>query len=118
MHFQGWARGLKTGMYYLRTAPAILPTKLMVDDESTLTPRSSPDRFSSIDSTDETEIEERADPVFDPTNMMVDNQVATVFDSSLNDNTEDTRKGYEDASAKGNTHLDEQVNSVHRATSI
>lgn len=31
MHFYGWQRGLKTGMYYLRTAPATQPTPITVD---------------------------------------------------------------------------------------
>uniref|UniRef100_A0A0K0FWD8 Ribonucleoside-diphosphate reductase n=1 Tax=Strongyloides venezuelensis TaxID=75913 RepID=A0A0K0FWD8_STRVS len=35
MHFHGWKRGLKTGMYYLRTKPAVGAVKFTVD-KSTL----------------------------------------------------------------------------------
>merc|ERR1712086_45094 len=31
MHFHGWARGLKTGMYYLRTKAAVDAIKFTVD---------------------------------------------------------------------------------------
>lgn len=31
MHFRGWKLGLKTGMYYLRTKPAVNPVKFTVD---------------------------------------------------------------------------------------
>ncbi|KAK4887807.1 hypothetical protein RN001_004078 [Aquatica leii] len=31
MHFYGWHKGLKTGMYYLRTKPAIQPIQFTVD---------------------------------------------------------------------------------------
>lgn len=31
MHFYAWERGLKTGMYYLRTRPAADPIKFTVD---------------------------------------------------------------------------------------
>lgn len=34
MHFYGWRRGLKTGMYYLRTRPAAAPTQFTVDKVS------------------------------------------------------------------------------------
>lgn len=30
-HFHGWRRGLKTGMYYLRTKPALTPTQVTLD---------------------------------------------------------------------------------------
>eukprot|EP00834_Sanchytrium_tribonematis_P005638 NODE_354_length_8925_cov_1.106050.p7 type:complete len:115 gc:universal NODE_354_length_8925_cov_1.106050:7281-7625(+) len=33
MHFYGWKRGLKTGMYYLRTKPAADAIKFTVDNE-------------------------------------------------------------------------------------
>jgi ribonucleoside-diphosphate reductase subunit M1 len=33
MHFYGWKRGLKTGMYYLRTRPATDPIKFTVNQE-------------------------------------------------------------------------------------
>lgn len=32
LHYYGWKRGLKTGMYYLRTKPASEPTKFTVDE--------------------------------------------------------------------------------------
>lgn len=31
MHFYGWKKGLKTGMYYLRTRPAVDAIKFTVD---------------------------------------------------------------------------------------
>ena len=31
MHFYGWKRGLKTGMYYLRSRPAVDAIKFTVD---------------------------------------------------------------------------------------
>jgi hypothetical protein len=31
MHFYGWKAGLKTGMYYLRTRPAVDAIKFTVD---------------------------------------------------------------------------------------
>jgi ribonucleoside-diphosphate reductase alpha chain len=31
MHFYGWRKGLKTGMYYLRTRPAVDPIKFSID---------------------------------------------------------------------------------------
>ncbi|KAI5187525.1 ribonucleoside-diphosphate reductase subunit M1 [Nematocida homosporus] len=34
MHFYGWRRGLKTGVYYLRTNPAQAPIKFTVDKEA------------------------------------------------------------------------------------
>ena len=33
MHFYGWKKGLKTGMYYLRTNPIAKPIKFTVDKE-------------------------------------------------------------------------------------
>jgi ribonucleoside-diphosphate reductase alpha chain len=33
MHFHGWSRGLKTGMYYLRTTPASEPVKVSLRPE-------------------------------------------------------------------------------------
>ncbi|RKP01419.1 hypothetical protein CXG81DRAFT_25913 [Caulochytrium protostelioides] len=38
MHFYGWKKGLKTGMYYLRTKPAADAIKFTVDVESLKTP--------------------------------------------------------------------------------
>ena len=34
MHFYGWKKGLKTGMYYLRTRPAVDAIKFTVDQTS------------------------------------------------------------------------------------
>jgi ribonucleoside-diphosphate reductase subunit M1 len=34
MHFYGWKKGLKTGMYYLRTRPAVDAIKFTVDATS------------------------------------------------------------------------------------
>ena len=34
MHFYGWKKGLKTGMYYLRTRPAVDAIKFTVDTEA------------------------------------------------------------------------------------
>ncbi|KAJ2349873.1 ribonucleotide-diphosphate reductase subunit rnr1, partial [Coemansia sp. RSA 2673] len=34
MHFYGWKKGLKTGMYYLRTKPAVDAIKFTVDAET------------------------------------------------------------------------------------
>jgi len=34
MHFYGWKKGLKTGMYYLRTRPAASAIQFTVDQES------------------------------------------------------------------------------------
>jgi ribonucleoside-diphosphate reductase subunit M1 len=31
MHFYSWGAGLKTGMYYLRSRPAVDPIKFTVD---------------------------------------------------------------------------------------
>jgi ribonucleoside-diphosphate reductase subunit M1 len=31
MHFYSWSAGLKTGMYYLRSRPAVDPIKFTVD---------------------------------------------------------------------------------------
>ena len=35
LHFTGWSRGLKTGMYYLRTRPAVDPIQFTVEKELT-----------------------------------------------------------------------------------
>ena len=37
MHFMGWKKGLKTGMYYLRTKPAAAAIKFTVDQEKVKT---------------------------------------------------------------------------------
>jgi len=34
MHFYGWKNGLKTGMYYLRSKPAVNAIKFTVDVET------------------------------------------------------------------------------------
>lgn len=36
MHFYGWEKGLKTGMYYLRSRPAVNAIKFTVDVEALL----------------------------------------------------------------------------------
>lgn len=36
VHFYAWEKGLKTGMYYLRSRPAADPIKFTVDVESLL----------------------------------------------------------------------------------
>lgn len=37
MHFYAWKKGLKTGMYYLRTKPAAMPVQFTIDPKSCLT---------------------------------------------------------------------------------
>jgi len=39
MHFYAWEKGLKTGMYYLRTKPAATAIKFTVDKQYEMTPR-------------------------------------------------------------------------------
>lgn len=34
MHFYGWQKGLKTGMYYLRTKPATIPIQITLDKQN------------------------------------------------------------------------------------
>jgi ribonucleoside-diphosphate reductase subunit M1 len=34
MHFYAWKKGLKTGMYYLRTKPAVNATQFTVDTQA------------------------------------------------------------------------------------
>lgn len=34
MHFYGWEKGLKTGMYYLRSKPAVNAIKFTLDVET------------------------------------------------------------------------------------
>lgn len=41
MHFYGWEKGLKTGMYYLRTKPAATAIKFTVDKQYEMTPHTS-----------------------------------------------------------------------------
>jgi len=36
MHFHAWQKGLKTGMYYLRSRPAADPIKFTVEVETLL----------------------------------------------------------------------------------
>ena len=38
MHFYAWKRGLKTGMYYLRTKPAVNAIQYTVQKESSTIP--------------------------------------------------------------------------------
>lgn len=42
MHFYGWKKGLKTGMYYLRTKPAVDPIKFTLDPALTKSNESGP----------------------------------------------------------------------------
>lgn len=42
MHFYGWKKGLKTGMYYLRTKAATDAIKFTLDKEAVATPTTSP----------------------------------------------------------------------------
>lgn len=42
MHFYGWKKGLKTGMYYLRTKPAANPIQFTVDKSKLLVKSGSP----------------------------------------------------------------------------
>ncbi|XP_030745577.1 ribonucleoside-diphosphate reductase large subunit-like [Sitophilus oryzae] len=42
MHFYGWKKGLKTGMYYLRTKPAANPIQFTVDKSKLLVASDSP----------------------------------------------------------------------------
>jgi len=42
MHFYGWKRGLKTGMYYLRTRPAAQAIQFTVDQSKLKKPVSNP----------------------------------------------------------------------------
>lgn len=43
MHFYGWKRGLKTGMYYLRTRPAVDAIKFTVDQAAAVAAQKSVD---------------------------------------------------------------------------
>ena len=51
MHFYGWKKGLKTGMYYLRTRPAAQAVKLTVD-ESSISPvqQKTPEQLCALES--------------------------------------------------------------------
>lgn len=42
MHFYGWKKGLKTGMYYLRTKPAANPIQFTVDKSKLLVKNGTP----------------------------------------------------------------------------
>ncbi|KAI8618802.1 ribonucleotide reductase [Chytriomyces sp. MP71] len=44
MHFYGWKKGLKTGMYYLRTRPAVDAIKFTVDAEAVKRERAAEDK--------------------------------------------------------------------------
>ena len=46
MHFYGWKKGLKTGMYYLRTKPAVDPIKSTLDPALTKSNESGPVCFT------------------------------------------------------------------------
>lgn len=43
MHFYAWRRGLKTGMYYLRTKPAVNAIQYTVDDDKFILPSTTED---------------------------------------------------------------------------
>jgi len=47
LHFYSWKKGLKTGMYYLRTRPAAEAIKFTVSNEKNLPVQSKPDNPSS-----------------------------------------------------------------------
>ncbi|KAJ3059586.1 hypothetical protein HDU99_006278, partial [Rhizoclosmatium hyalinum] len=47
MHFYGWKKGLKTGMYYLRTRPAVDAIKFTVDAEAVKRERAAEDATSN-----------------------------------------------------------------------
>ena len=46
MHFYGWKKGLKTGMYYLRTRPAVDAIKFTVDQSALQSIKTSPSKQS------------------------------------------------------------------------
>ncbi len=55
MHFYAWKKGLKTGMYYLRTRPAVDAIKFTVDQQallktSTPTPTATTPEVATIES--------------------------------------------------------------------
>ena len=51
MHFHGWRKGLKTGMYYLRTKAAANAIQFTVDASPTASTSSTPNQPSSDNST-------------------------------------------------------------------
>lgn len=53
MHFYGWRRGLKTGMYYLRTKPITNPIKFTVDQSLLIKTLSSLQDFEFSDQNDQ-----------------------------------------------------------------
>ena len=55
MHFYGWKKGLKTGMYYLRSKSAVDAIKFTVDQQSL-------QRKASADRASEEEVREREEP--------------------------------------------------------
>lgn len=53
MHFYGWKAGLKTGMYYLRTRPAVDAIKFTVDKQALANEdKNTADMVCSIDNRD------------------------------------------------------------------
>jgi ribonucleotide reductase alpha subunit len=84
MHFYGWKKGLKTGMYYLRTRPAVDAIQFTVDQlklslRKAETPiNTSPNKRKRIDSTEE----DRKDP-YEPDSKKVYHK----FDDDFFDNT-------------------------------
>ncbi len=55
LHFHGWRRGLKTGMYYLRTKPAAQAIQFTVEKDL-------PARTNSSDSSDSSDPSDPSDP--------------------------------------------------------
>lgn len=47
MHFYAWKKGLKTGMYYLRTRPAADPIKFSIDKTKLKTKGSNKENYDS-----------------------------------------------------------------------
>jgi len=54
MHFYCWKKGLKTGMYYLRTRPAVDAIKFTVDQQTLMTQTSTTTTTPSISTEDKT----------------------------------------------------------------
>lgn len=63
MHFYGWKRGLKTGMYYLRTRPAVDAIKFTVDQTAATAAN---DAQKSLESSTPVQDENQQQPVMKP----------------------------------------------------
>lgn len=70
MHFYGWKKGLKTGMYYLRTRPAVDAIKFTVD-QTALASKSLPSETPAGDN-DENQSQSRVKPTIKA--CMIDNE--------------------------------------------